>query len=133
MEGIALVVSEFNPEITSIMEKAAKSHAQVSGCKFCRVVHVTGVFEIPLVAKRLLKQKSISGLVVLGAVIRGKTWHDVIVASSAASKLLDLSLEFDKPVGMGIMGPRATWRDAKRRASEYSKRAVEAVLRQIFL
>ncbi len=41
----------------------------------------------------------------IGAVIQGETKHDEVVAHQAARKLMDLSVEHRKPVGMGIIGP----------------------------
>ena len=38
--------------------------------------------------------------------------------------LMDLSLNYNKPLGFGIIGPRVTWQQAQERAVEYSERAV---------
>ena len=39
------------------------------------------------------------------AVIEGETEHDDIVIQHASRKIADLSVEFGKPVGLGITGP----------------------------
>ena len=41
---------------------------------------------------------------------------------------MDLALEFDKPVALGITGPRMSRPDAHRRV-DYAKRAVEAAVK----
>jgi len=125
---IALVVSDFNEKITSKMEKNAEKVASSLNAEIIKKIHVPGAFEIPFVAKKLIKDKEIDAIVVLGAVIQGETGHDKIIVSSIAPKLIDISLEYDKPIGFGVIGPRVTYQQAEKRAIEYSRRAVEAAL-----
>ena len=75
-----------------------------------------------------MKKKNIDAVVVLGAVIQGDTYHDVVIVNAISNKLQDLSIQYNKPVGFGIIGPRVTYQQADKRATEYSKRAVEAAL-----
>ena len=128
MKNIALVISDFNKEITSKMEKNAEKTANQLNAKIVKKIHVPGAFEIPFAAKKLFKDKKINAVVVLGAVIQGETDHDIIIVSSISKKLLDLSLQYDKPLGFGIIGPRVTRQQAQKRALAYSERAVKTVL-----
>ena len=128
MTNIALVVSDFNEKITSKMEKNAEKTAKNLKVQIIIKIHVPGAFEIPFAAQVLLKKKSIDAVVVLGAVIQGETDHDIIIVSGISKKLLDLSIQYNKPIGFGIIGPRVTWQQAKARAAEYSGRAVKTVL-----
>jgi len=128
MPKLGFVVSEFNRDITYQMELLGKEHAQFLGAKVTSVIYVPGVFDIPLAAKKLLLQKDIDAVVAIGCVIQGDTAHDEIVAQHAARKLMDLSLEFDKPVTLGITGPRMSRPDAHKRV-DYAKRAVEAAVK----
>ena len=128
MTKIALIISEFNKEITSKMEKTAEKYAASLGAKIVKKIHVPGAFEIPFATQILMKKKDINAVVVLGAVIQGQTDHDVVIVNAISKKLLDISLNFNKPIGFGIIGPRVTWQQAEARAIEYSKRAVKAAL-----
>ncbi|OYV13214.1 MAG: 6,7-dimethyl-8-ribityllumazine synthase [Methanosaeta sp. ASM2] len=83
---------------------------------------------MPLAAKKLLRREDIDAVVTIGCVIQGETAHDEIVVSQAARKLMDLSLEFDKPVTLGITGPKMSRPDAHKRV-DYAKRAVEAAVK----
>ncbi len=127
---IGLVVSEFNYDITYMMKEKALSHAEFLGVE-TEVIQVPGVFEAPLATKVLLNRKDIDAVVVLGAVIKGETDHDQLVAHQVARKLLDLSLEYGKPVTLGIIGPNATRDQAVERIEEYARRAVEAAVKMI--
>lgn len=131
MAKIALVVSDFNKEITSKMEKNAEKTARSLNAKIVKKLHVPGTFEIPFAAKNLFKNKNIEAIVVLGAVIQGDTAHDMLITNTVAQKLMDLSLQYNKPIGSGIIGPRVTWRQATERTKDYSERAVKAALKML--
>ncbi len=128
MKNIALVVSDFNETITSKMEKNAEKTAKNLKANIVKKIHVPGAFEIPFATKNLLKNKKINAVVVLGAVIQGDTHHDIVIVSTIAKALTELSLQYNKPIGFGIIGPRVTYPQAESRALEYSKRAVKAAL-----
>ena len=131
--NIALVVSDFNKEITSKMEKNAEKVARSLNAKIVKKIHVPGAFEVPFATQILMKKKNIDAVVALGAVIRGQTNHDVVIVTSVTQKLLELSLNYNKPIGFGIIGPRVTWQQAEQRATEYSKRAVKTAIEMLKL
>jgi len=125
---LGAVVSEFNYEITMMMLEQAKEHAQFLGAEITQIVKVPGVFDMGLPIKMMLKRKDIDGVVALGAVIEGETEHDDIVIQHAARKIADLSIEYDKPVGLGITGPGMSRLQAQDRIDR-AKTAVEAVVK----
>ena len=125
---IGIVVSEFNYDITSMMLERAKAHADFLGAKVGQVIHVPGVYDMPLAVKKLLSKKDIDGVVTIGAVIEGETGHDDVIMAQASRKLTYLSLEYNKPVGLGITGPGMTRLQAEDRI-ENAKTAVESVVK----
>jgi len=127
---IALVVSDFNFDVTSLMAERARRHAEFLGADPPRVIHVPGVFDMPLAVKRLLKRKDVDGVVMIGAVIKGDTGHDEVIAGATAAAAVDLALEFDKPVGLGITGPGMDRVQALDRIDN-AKNAVESVVRML--
>ena len=130
-EKLGFVVSEYNADVTTLMEQIALEHAKFLGAEAVKTIHVPGAFDMPLAVKKLLQDKKIDGVVTLGAVIEGDTDHDSIVAQNAARKIADLAVEFGKPVGLGISGPKETRIDAVKRIEGYAKRSVEAVIKMI--
>ena len=124
---LAFIVSEFNPELTARMEKAAVAAARKAGAE-CVVVRVPGAFDIPLAAKKMLMDKKTDAAVALGAVVKGETAHDEVVVENAARLLAGLSIEFRKPVTLGIIGPGASWDAAEVRAEDYAGRAVVSAI-----
>jgi len=125
---IGAVVSEFNYDITMMMLERAKEHARFLGAEITKIVKVPGVFDMGLPIKKLLERKDVDGVVALGAVIEGETEHDDIVIQHASRKIADLSLEYSKPVGLGISGPGMSRLQAQDRIDR-AKAAVEAVVK----
>ena len=125
--NVALVVSEFNGKITSRMESAAKERAEAAGVSVVRTVRASGAFDVPPLADALLARPDVDAVVALGAVIRGRTRHDEVIAHAVASQLCAMSVKRGKPVGLGISGPGMDERQAYARIRPVAERAVDAV------
>lgn len=128
---LGIVVAEFNYDVTYLMLQKALNHAKFLGAEVAYVVKVPGTFEIPLAVRELLKLPDVNGVVALGAVIQGETKHDELVAQQAARKILDLGVEYGKPVALGIIGPGASRIQALERVEDYARRAVEAAVKMV--
>lgn len=127
---IALVVSDFNFNVTSLMLERARRHAEFLGVEVSHELHVPGVFDMGPAIKKLLKRRDVDGVVMIGAVIKGDTGHDELVAGAAARVATDLALQFDKPVALGVTGPGMTMEQAFDRVDN-ARNAVESVVRMI--
>jgi 6,7-dimethyl-8-ribityllumazine synthase len=127
---IALVVSDFNFDVTSLMLERARRHADFLGAEVSHVIHVPGVYDMPLAIKKLLKLSDVDGVAILGAVIKGDTSHDELITAPVASAAVNLALQFDKPVGLGITGPGMDRMQAFDRIDN-AKNAIESVVRLI--
>ncbi|MGB6671629.1 MAG: 6,7-dimethyl-8-ribityllumazine synthase [Candidatus Nitrosopolaris sp.] len=121
---IGVVVSEFNREITFPMLGNAKKQAKKMDAIITYVCYVPGSFDMPVIVQELLKKKDVDAAVTLGAVIKGKTNHDEIVAENAARLIADLSVKHSKPVALGITGPNMSFKQAKDRSEIVPIRAV---------
>lgn len=128
--NVGIVAAEFNYDITFAMVELAKEHAKFLGAKVTHVVKVPGVFDMPIVVKKVLQQKDVDCVVTLGSVIEGQTEHDEVVIQHAARKIADLALETGKPTALGISGPGMSRLEAHKRV-EYAKRAVEAAVKTV--
>jgi 6,7-dimethyl-8-ribityllumazine synthase len=128
---VAIVVSEFNSEITFQMLDMAINHAQKLKVELRYVCYVPGSFDMPLMIEELLKRKDIDAAITIGAIIKGETRHDNIVAENAARLIADLSLKYTKPVSLGISGPDMTIEQAKDRIEIVPTRAVNAAVSMV--
>lgn len=129
MPKIGIVISDFNYDITYLMQKKAEEKADLLGIEH-EEVRVPGVFDMPLAVKLLIKRKEINGIAVIGAVVKGETKHDDLVINQSVRKIIDLSTEYEKPVSLGIIGPGAEHSQAVARIEEYSSRAIESLAKQ---
>lgn len=128
---VAIVVAEFNKDITDKMLLSAKNHAKKLKMQIKNVCHVPGTFDMPLIVEKLLKTQDVDAIITLGAVIKGETGHDVLIANNTARLLADLSLKYQKPITLGITGPNMTVKQANNRISIVPKRAVEAAHKMV--
>lgn len=128
--NLGFVVSEFNRELTYQMEIVGREHANFLGANVEKTIMVPGVYDMPLAIKKLLKDKNIDAVVTIGCVIEGATEHDEVVVQHAARKIIDLAVEYDKPVTLGISGPGMSRIEAHERI-DYAKRAVESAVKLV--
>jgi len=129
MKKLGIAVAEFNSDITLKMLEVAKAHTVSLGAEVTKIVKVPGAFDLPFAVKKLLELPEIDAVVTLGCVIENETEHDEIVAHNAARKIMDLSLEYHKPIGFGVSGPGMTKSQAEARIESYAKKSVEAALK----
>lgn len=128
---IGVVVSEFNREITLAMLDNAKKQAKKMDAIISYVCYVPGSYDMPIMVQELLKKKDVDAAVTLGAVIKGETTHDEIVAENAARLIADLSVKHGKPVALGITGPNMTFKQAKNRSETVPIRAVISAVKLV--
>jgi 6,7-dimethyl-8-ribityllumazine synthase len=83
--------------------------------------------EKPLAAKRLLARDDIDAVVVLGIIERGETAHGRVMGQAVIQTLINLQLETNKPVGIGILGPEILPEQIPPRLGPYAQAAVRAV------
>jgi len=127
---LGFVVSEFNRDITYMMEVEGREHASFLGAEVTDCIYVPGAYDMPLAIKKILSEGQVDAVVTIGCVIEGSTQHDEIVVQHAARKIIDLSLEYGIPVTLGISGPGMTRLEANERI-DYAKRAVESAIKMV--
>ncbi len=100
---IAIVVSQFNREITQEMLKAAQEQLRQSGVSDVTVIWVPGAFELPAMVKRLAQSGRYDGILPLGCVIKGETAHFEHIARAVTDGLMRVTLECDTPIVFGVL------------------------------
>ena len=123
--NIAIVVSEFNKDVTSRMLSVAQEKADSMKLKIVYTCTVLGSYDMPVIVDTLLKKKDVDGIVTLGAIITGQTKHDEVISHATAKILAELSVKYQKPVSLGIIGPAMQEKHAHARIRPVAERAVE--------
>ena len=79
-----------------------KAKEKLLNAKFkISILEVPGVYEIPIAIRKNIKK--FDGFVALGCVIKGQTPHFNLICASTFNTILNLSINFNKPIGNGII------------------------------
>ena len=65
------------------------------------ILKAPGAFEIPFIIKNNIN--NYDGFIALGCIIRGETYHFEIIANACSRKILDISIDYQKPIGFGVL------------------------------
>ena len=98
---VCIIVSNFYPKISKMLIDGAVSKLKENNISNFKIIKVPGTFEIPVVVSNLLDK--FDAFVVLGCIIKGETPHFHYLCSSVINALTNLSIQFKKPIGNGIL------------------------------
>ena len=102
-----VIAAQFNREIVELLSTGAMTALQRAQAE-AELIMVPGAREIPIAAKIALDSadksaRSFDGIIALGCVIRGDTYHFEIVSNESARALMDLSVLRSMPLGNGVL------------------------------
>lgn len=129
--NIAIVISKFNDKITSRMLQIVLEKIQNLNIEIKYTCNTYGVFDMPIIVDTLLAKNDVDAIITLGAIIKGKTKHDELIANVTAYMLSKLSLKYKKPISLGISGPCMNEKQAYARIRPVSERAVNSIIMSI--
>ena len=66
-----------------------------------RIIKVPGVFEIPVTISKNIKKYD--AFIALGCVIKGETPHFDFISQATTNAIMQLSIDYKKPIGNGII------------------------------
>ena len=127
MANIACILGSFHKVEVTRMLDAAKAKAVNLNLTITEEIWVPGSYEKPLALKRALEKPSIDGAVLLGIIEKGETKHGLVMGHSLSDAVVNLQLEFMKPIGVGILGPGILPEQIESRLEPYAVAAVEAL------
>jgi 6,7-dimethyl-8-ribityllumazine synthase len=125
---IIIIAADFHQVIADNMIKAAKKELINYRANLLKTIRVPGCYEIPLAAQTIIQQSKPDCLVILGYIERGYTMHGEIMGHVVLQALVSLQLKHNMPMGLGIIGPGATLKQAKARWESTARGAVRAAL-----
>ncbi|MDB5510021.1 MAG: 6,7-dimethyl-8-ribityllumazine synthase, partial [Hyphomicrobiales bacterium] len=112
LQGVAgarllIVEARFYDDIGEMQLTGARAAVAAAGAT-CEVLSMPGALEIPAAMAIAVDQaaaagKPFDGVVALGCIIRGETYHFEIVSNESARALMDLSVSRKLPLGNGIL------------------------------
>ena len=99
---VGVAVAAYNRDITEGLLRGAREALVGADLE---VVWVSGAFELPVVARALIKE-GCDAVVALGAVVAGETDHYEHISREAIRGLQDVMLQTGVPVGLGVLTVR---------------------------
>jgi 6,7-dimethyl-8-ribityllumazine synthase len=128
-----ILAARFNDRIVEDLVRGALDALRRHGVPDTAVdvVRVPGAFELPLAAKKVARTRQYDGLVALGVVIRGATPHFDFVCGECAAGLSRVSLEFDVPVGFGVLTCDTVDQAVERSGVKHGNKGADAALAAI--
>ena len=104
-ERFCIIAGRFNESIVDRLVQGVLDALRRHGADDSRIdlVRVPGAYELPLAARQVAKSRQYDGVIALGVVIRGATPHFDYVCGECASGLSRVGLEFELPIGFGVL------------------------------
>ena len=99
MKKILIVSANYYKNISKKLVNSSKKKFKNS--VKINIINVPGIYEIPIAIKKNIKR--FDGFVALGCVIKGQTPHFDLICNSTFNAILNLSINFNKPIGNGII------------------------------
>ncbi len=127
-QKIAIVASQFNQHITHLLHKGSTDTLLNRGISFKNIqtYWVPGAFEIPITCKKIFDTNTADGIITLGAVIKGDTPHFDYISDNCAQGILQVSLQYNKPIIFGVLTTNTTMQALERSGLKLGNKGSEA-------
>jgi len=109
MKKVLIVVSDYYEEVAAGLIEGATEYFDINKdglfekeflIKY-EIKKTPGAFEIPFLINKF--KNSYDAFLALGCIIRGETYHFEIISNEVTRKLMDLTIDIDKPIGFGVL------------------------------
>ena len=100
MKKILIINASYYKEISNKLVLGVKKKLLKKKVKLS-IFDVPGIYEIPIAIRKNIK--NFDGFIALGCVIKGQTPHFDLICNSTFNSILKLSINFNKPIGNGII------------------------------
>ena len=97
---ILIVSANYYKEISKNLELGAINALKENGFEY-EVINAPGCFVIPYLIKKNIS--NFKGFISLGCIIKGDTYHFEVIANETSRKIIDLSVDFNVPIGFGVL------------------------------
>jgi 6,7-dimethyl-8-ribityllumazine synthase len=102
---IGIVLSRFNADIGDGLLSACKGELRKLGVRDedITLATVPGALESPLILQAMADSEQFDGLIALGAIIRGETYHFEVVSNESARGISEVQLITGIPIANAIL------------------------------
>ena len=100
MKKILIINSNYYKNVSKNLVFDARKKLNEAKFKIS-IMDVPGIYEIPIAIRKNIKK--FDAFIALGCVIKGQTPHFDLICISTFNAILKLSIDFNKPIGNGII------------------------------
>jgi len=128
---IAIVISEWNPEITFALRDGAYQTLTDQGLPKdqIKIKYVPGSFELPTAAQMMLEaDPDIDAVICLGCVIQGETRHFDFICDALSNGIMRVSLDYNSPIIFGVLTTNNMQQAIDRAGGKHGNKGVEAAV-----
>ena len=97
---VLIIGANYYEDILKNLTSFAEKLLEKKKIKYKSII-VPGVFEIPVVISKNIKKYD--GFIALGCVIKGETPHFDFISKATTDGIMNISINYGKPVGNGIL------------------------------
>tara|TARA_Y100000817_G_C16771142_1_gene506148 strand:- start:42 stop:434 length:393 start_codon:yes stop_codon:yes gene_type:complete len=97
---VLIIGANYYADILKNLTSFAEKLLEKKKIKYKSII-VPGVFEIPVVISKNIKKYD--GFIALGCVIKGETPHFDLISKATTDGIMNISINYRKPVGNGIL------------------------------
>jgi len=123
---VAIVASRFNELVVERLVSGAKETFARHSVTAVQCIWVPGAFELALACQQVAQTHRFSGIVALGAVIRGSTAHFDYVAGACANGIAQVQLKTNLPISFGVLTTDTLEQAMERAGSKAGNKGSEA-------
>lgn len=127
---IALVVSEWNQEITRSLLEGARSTLLKHGVREKDIAEawVPGSFELAGGAQSVLEGGKPDGVICIGSIVKGETPHFDFVCQATAQGIMRVSLDHGKPVIFCVLTDASMQQARDRSGGKHGNKGVDCAI-----
>ena len=129
----AIVVADWNPEVTFALCEGAISTLEKEGVKKenVHVFHVPGTFELTYAASVLQKQMLFDAIIVIGCVVQGDTPHFTFVCQGVTQGITQLNVDAVCPIIFSVLTTDTMQQALDRAGGSLGNKGVEGAITAI--
>jgi 6,7-dimethyl-8-ribityllumazine synthase len=129
----AIVVAEWNEEITEALFLGAQENLLASGVKKQNIIRkaVPGTFELTLGALWMAEKKDIDAVICIGCVIQGDTPHFDYICQAVSYGITEVGIKTKKPAVFGVLTTLNKQQALERAGGKYGNKGEEAAITAI--
>jgi 6,7-dimethyl-8-ribityllumazine synthase len=102
---IAIIRANYHTELVNNLESCAHITLATAGVseKNIKTFTVPGSWEIPIVVQKIAESKKFDGIIALGIILKGETFHFELIANEVTSALMELSIQNHIPLAYEVL------------------------------